>query len=920
MRRVLIYLFVISYIFLSACGSGADTGLVTDTNETVSETTVSEPLETQQISYRDPDMDYLFFDSCDSLEENEWNLSGVSDQVIIADSKSVYGDFQVEPGTFGLYADRETGTYASMSKNLEIGDGPWTFEIRMDVKDLLHPASNKEWRGLVFDIFAQSKRFYIAVNADGYIYGQQGNANTQKPLRVEGLSGYNTWRFIYNGASKVYVLLDGRLIGQFDGTWSTAEAPDGIHIRNVPLNIESGKNHVIIDHIGFSLGDIPDWIESDPHIVFINAMPRADSTDLLLTAKVSDIQSEWISDGKTQINLFLMSGNDIISETSVKLTSKNAYIHMNAKNQTGVLKLSAFLVRDNSIIYEYNRKINVSESVEIVPKGGQITSVPGVTHLFDQMERIDNYEGAGWKLVHYRYNGNDEVYYALDSKPSTEGLEIPVEVVGWFGVVMGYLNGTQQIGVDFGEGFTEVEVEKTIFLPKDEVGEGTIKEVFLGAANFSGQKIKLRAVNPKKARVAYIKFIGLTDEQIKVWQAPSDGVKRAIFNNDGYSDFGSGYYPDTQSLLQRAVDIYKDKEVGILEFCLGTTFALNHNSEIAGKPFENISQHAKDNLMRDGDKTGVNQIMNFSKSNIIPVQEVALRADEYGIKTFASLRMNAFYDPATYPWLNGNIYDQYADYRIKNAGGGYTKNISYASQTIRDLITDILIEAASFDGVDGVNLDFNRYPDCVGYEDELVEPFMEEYGFDPRKELDETQKESWVTYKAGVYNDFMKNLREKLPDKKISVRIPETGWKAYGFDLKTWIDNKYIDILTPSTIGYENFFDIKPFVELVKDSDVLLYGGINHYLAGHDLTKQEEDLIKKGVKVDLGHSYVTPEQYLERAWVLYNEGCDGIHVFNNWRGTDIIGLIGDKQYVEKWYGFTYPAQTKSENILMEKVN
>jgi hypothetical protein len=916
----LILLFTYILFLLSSCSPKQDTYQETETTVTTSvETTTEKETENMEvISYKDPEMPYLFFDPCDSLAEFEWRTSGVSDQVIIGDSTLDNKSLQVEEGYFGIYADKETGTYASVGKSVDIGSGPWIFEIRMDIKDLIVPSANKEWRGLVFDIFAANKRFYIAINGNGNVYGQQGNNNTQTPIRVENYKGFHTWRFIYNGASKMFVLVDDQPVGSFDGPWTVADAPDGINIRNVPLNIEKGKNHVIIDHIGFSKEGIPDWIESDPKIAFVNVMPKSDSKDILITARVTNIQKEWISDGKTRVDLYLMSGKDVVSQTGSVLSAGYAYVHMNSNNQTGIYDLKAFLIRDNTIIHEFNRKIYIPASTESVPKGGKIASVPGKTYLFDQMEFIEGYKEKNWKLYKYKYNGNEEEYYFLDSVASSEEIEIPVDAVGWFGIVMGYFNGTQAVAADLGEGYREIEVEKTIFLPKYETGDGILKEVFLGAANFTGQKLKLKAASPKKARIAYIKFIGLSDEEVSVYNSSSDGVKRAIFNNDGYSDFCSGYYPDLSSLLQRAVDIYKDKDVGIFEFCLGTTFALNHNSSIVGKPFESISEYAKDHLMRDIDKTGVNQITYFSNRDIIPVQEVAKRADEYGIKTFASLRMNAFYDPNAYPWLNGNVYDQYADYRIKNAYGEYTKNISYASETIRNLIIDILVEAASFEGVDGVNLDFNRYPDCLGYEDELVDPFIEEYGFDPRKEMNEAQKEEWIAWKASVYNEFLRTLREKLPDKEISVRIPETGWKEYGFDLKIWIQEGYIDILIPSTVGYENFYDITPFVELVKGSDVLLYGGINHYLGGHDMTKQEEDLIKKGVQVDLGHSYVTLDQYLERAYELYKAGCDGIHVFNNWKDQALIGLIGDKQYVVKWYTFTFPSKAKSETVTLEK--
>lgn len=188
MRKLLVCLFTIFFMFLYACGPDDQQGANMSTvSETIEETTVSPPVETQAVSYRDPEMKYLFFDDCNSLEDEKWVLSGVSDQVIIADSSDQYQNISVEPGTFGIYADRETGTYASMSKNIAIGDGPWTFEIRMDVKDLLNPSSNKEWRGLILDIFANSKRYYIALNGDGYIYAQQGNSNTQKTSQSRGI-------------------------------------------------------------------------------------------------------------------------------------------------------------------------------------------------------------------------------------------------------------------------------------------------------------------------------------------------------------------------------------------------------------------------------------------------------------------------------------------------------------------------------------------------------------------------------------------------------------------------------------------------------------------------------------------------------------------------------------------------------------
>jgi ABC-type multidrug transport system ATPase subunit len=300
----LILLFTYILFLLSSCSPKQDTYQETETTVTTSvETTTEKETENMEvISYKDPEMPYLFFDPCDSLAEFEWRTSGVSDQVIIGDSTLDNKSLQVEEGYFGIYADKETGTYASVGKSVDIGSGPWIFEIRMDIKDLIVPSANKEWRGLVFDIFAANKRFYIAINGNGNVYGQQGNNNTQTPIRVENYKGFHTWRFIYNGVSKMFVLVDDQPVGSFDGPWTVADAPDGINIRNVPLNIEKGKNHVIIDHIGFSKEGIPDWIES--RMKMLEKMERIDKPNLteqkilirLKTDVVSSNDVLWVED------------------------------------------------------------------------------------------------------------------------------------------------------------------------------------------------------------------------------------------------------------------------------------------------------------------------------------------------------------------------------------------------------------------------------------------------------------------------------------------------------------------------------------------------------------------------------------------------------------------------------------------------
>lgn len=58
-----------------------------------------------------------------------------------------------------------------------------------------------------------------------------------------------------------------------------------------------------------------------------------------------------------------------------------------------------------------------------------------------------------------------------------------------------------------------------------------------------------------------------------------------------------------------------------------------------------------------------------------------------------------------------------------------------------------------------------------------------------------------------------------------------------------------IDILIPSNVYVDDFFDIKPFVDMVKGTKVKLYIGICADVKGKDLTKENEQLMKAGLYV-----------------------------------------------------------------------
>lgn len=148
-----------------------------------------------------------------------------------------------------------------------------------------------------------------------------------------------------------------------------------------------------------------------------------------------------------------------------------------------------------------------------------------------------------------------------------------------------------------------------------------------------------------------------------------------------------------------------------------------------------------------------------------------------------------------------------------------------------------------------------------------------------------------------------------VADVEVIARVPQANTLAYGLDVKAWIQEGVVDVLVPTSISHEQFWtNLDEFTAMIEGTSVQLYGGTTHTLAGSDLTSEEQDLVRRGYSSGIVRKSMTPEMYVERASEFYRAGYDGVYVFNHWRGTSSIGLIGDKVATEKWRTFTLPAR------------
>lgn len=512
-----------------------------------------------------------------------------------------------------------------------------------------------------------------------------------------------------------------------------------------------------------------------------------------------------------------------------------------------------------------------------------ISAEPNKTYVFNRVNKLTGINGEkvtdmGWKYSIYKSNKLNNPRIMIYNTENAQEILLPVNLTGWLGVYVGYFSDTEEFKIKHKE-------KEELFKNYNIINTSTryINETFIFADDFTGNKISILPVKGKKAKIAYIKLVGLNKEQIELYNSSNEyrRYSRVSYDDDGFTDFFWGRYPDVNGLETLPVNLSQKAGAGELNWTLGTTGLLNYNSKYAGMPFEDFYKFEP--YVRNGDKLAKEQILNILSSGKSPLEILTAKSKEEGIKINAALRMDTFYVGNELGFLNGTMYDNYQDYRQQNS-----HVLSYYYPEFREYILNVLKEAAATENLDGITLDFCRYPNVIG-------------------------KEATPSEKIQIMNSFMREVRREIPHKKITVRFPYLNPKSYGLDVESWVKEGLVDRIIPSVIVYEEFFNIGEYTQMVKGTDIDLYIAITANLKGKDLTKETEELLEDGKYVP-DNEYVSVEEYLYRANEVYEEGADGIILFNTLNHIDLredlspkFKLLGDKVKARRWHEFEYPS-------------
>ena len=205
---------------------------------------------------------------------------------------------------------------------------------------------------------------------------------------------------------------------------------------------------------------------------------------------------------------------------------------------------------------------------------------------------------------------------------------------------------------------------------------------------------------------------------------------------------------------------------------------------------------------------------------------------------------------------------------LRNRGGGLevdSKQMEYwlspASPKGRTFLLDLYKEIVSNYNVDGVNLDYIRYPfqssgRRMGYEQAGRDGFYRSTGLS-LDDMDDYKMRLWIAWKTYQVTSFVQQVSETLravkPDIKISADVfpmkRESRIVAIQQDWETWIDNGWIDVLNPMsyTSDPDKLQSIFDYVRRSPQKHVVIYPGIAlKSLDAGELVVQLEALRQKG--------------------------------------------------------------------------
>lgn len=381
-----------------------------------------------------------------------------------------------------------------------------------------------------------------------------------------------------------------------------------------------------------------------------------------------------------------------------------------------------------------------------------------------------------------------------------------------------------------------------------------------------------------------LRLVRLSDGQAASYQKDiSDpATKRVIVVNDGFSHYFAAAEPGKE-IDARYVQMYRDSDVKMLFFQTPATGVASWPSKVTNLLGEGLTEEQW-KLRRLGDRRAYDYIQWAVKNGQEGFRVMSHLCREAGLEFHASLRMNLFFKSggkfggALEEYFNGRWWRDHPELRQlgEQADSAHAlpagTKLDYAHPQARQFVIDLLVELAANYNLDGINLDFTRWPpvaDPRGHDVSLLTLFIKEI----RQSLNKiaTKKGQKLALSASVVEGYHAGM--SLIEQKIDLE----AWLASGalefVCVQAWEQAKYLALARKYRTPYY----------AIQDQDSFKTpGGYRDDPEWQQEDRPDEDPLPGEELQEEPHlnNYLDPVEYEQGFLDRYRLGVDGVVLVN----------------------------------------
>lgn len=416
-------------------------------------------------------------------------------------------------------------------------------------------------------------------------------------------------------------------------------------------------------------------------------------------------------------------------------------------------------------------------------------------------------EPGKWRLIPYATDERKGIMLGAGSFVEAPEVRLPVDVDGWFDVVLGIWN--PQVMYD-GQPIIKARLGSRPIFQQIHPGKspGTqsatfLEEVSLCRADLSDETYiafaKSNGLQPRSAYFAYVKLVPLSPAQVEAEKSrrQDESRKNLVATFDGSSVFHFSDVSTTDHLLEWVEKLRDSDTKKVL-------WAVTYGDR-TGFPTKNpdLTYLGTDDLFLaspltfgNGYQRGQRQMQQFFKqcaaNGIVPQQLLAEHAHKLGMKFDLMYRIGILGGIGMMEAHKNNFVQQHPEVRQVTRDGRPLQKASLAFPQVQELILDQIDESCRLIDADGINLCFVRGPHFLLWEQPVRAAFEKKYGVSSQDVAEDDPRIDVV--RAEIVSNFLKRVRTKL-DKVGKTRGKELTLSVWVWphDQGVWLGGRPLD-------------------------------------------------------------------------------------------------------------------------------